>query len=407
MWARGEQVYHLGFGESRFPVHPRLKAALADAGDARSYLPSAGIPELRKAIASQQSLVLGQEVDPARVVVGPGSKSMLYATLLCLGEEILLPRPSWVTYAPQVHLLGKTLTWVPTSADHRYRIDLDVLEDVIRDARAGWGNPEVLVVNSPNNPTGLMMTPEEVEALALFAREQGLVLVSDEIYSLAAHGTVPHVSPAQFYPEGTVVVGGLSKSLSLGGWRVGHAVVPTGEAGRALARAIAGIASNVWSCVTAPVQHAAVLAYATEGELAEYRDLCTAMHAVRTRALFDQVAGAGLDCIAPDGAFYVYPSLDRFGEALAERGVSSDRALALALLEEAGLATLPGSAFHGDDPFSLRLSSSWLDAETDEKAQALVGAYRAAPDPDSFIRDHHPGIADVGARLRAFLAGLH
>jgi aspartate/methionine/tyrosine aminotransferase len=406
MWARGEQVFHLAFGESRFPVHPRLTQALGRHAGARSYVPSLGIPELRQAIATQQSEILGQDVDPERVVVGPGSKSLLFATLLALGEEVMLTRPSWVTYAPQVHLLGKTLTWVPTTAEDRYTVNLDVLSDVIRDARTGWGNPEVLVVNSPNNPTGTMARPDQVAGLAEFARENGIMLVSDEIYSLTAHGTIPHASPGEHFPEGTVVIGGLSKSLSLGGWRVGHAVLPAGEGGPALARAIGGIASNVWSCVAAPVQHAVVESYGMKGEVAEYRELCTAMHAARTRALYAAVIQAGIECVAPDGGFYVYPSFGRWAEALAAMGIRDDRMLATHLLDRYGIAALPGSAFHGDDPFSLRLSSSFVDAETDEKAEALVEAFSNDPDPVSFIRDHHPGMAEVGRRLAEFTSLL-
>jgi aspartate/methionine/tyrosine aminotransferase len=406
MWAEGSEVFHLAFGESRFPVHPALERALAENAGARSYLPAAGIPELRRAVAKQQSATLGYDVAPEQIVAGPGSKSLLFASLLALGEEILLTRPSWVTYAPQVNLLGKALTWVPTGPDNRYQIDLDVLADVIRDARAGWGNPEVLVVNSPGNPTGTMATPEEVDALAAFARDRGLVLVSDEIYALTAHGGIEHRSPGTPYPEGTVVIGGLSKSMSLGGWRVGHAVLPPGEGGQALLRGISGIASNIWSCVTAPVQHAAVLAYALEGEVADYRALCTRMHAARTRALHQGVIDAGLDCVAPDGAFYVFPSFGRFAEALRARGIEDDRALARHLLDAYGLATLPGSAFHADDEFSLRLSSSFLDAETDEKAHALVRAFEEDRDPDRFIEEMHPGLRAASQRLGEFVATL-
>lgn len=406
LWDEGAEVFHLAFGESRFPVHPALSSALAHHSGARSYLPAAGIPELRQAVARQQSGVLGYEVQPEQIVAGPGSKSLLFATLLALGEEILLTRPSWVTYAPQVHLLGKALTWVPTRPEDRYQIDLDVLDDVIRDARAGWGNPEVLVVNSPGNPTGTMAEPRRVTELAAFARDRGLVLVSDEIYALTAHGRTEHLSPGTVYPEGTVVIGGLSKSMSLGGWRVGHAVLPPGEGGRTLLRGITGIASNIWSCVTAPVQYAAVLAYSSDGDVAEYRALCTRMHAARTGALYQSVLDAGLDCVSPDGGFYVFPSFARYGEALRARGIEDDRALARHLLDHYRVATLPGSAFHASEDYCLRMSSSFVDAETDTKAEALVRAFEANPDPGAFIREFHPGMRIVGDRLGEFVDTL-
>jgi aspartate/methionine/tyrosine aminotransferase len=113
MWAVGQNVFHLAFGESRFPVHPKIAEALCRNVQKRSYLPAAGIPELRKAIAEHYGRVFDLDVASDQVVTGPGSKSLIFTALQCLGEEIIIPQPSWVTYAPQVHLLGKPVTWVP------------------------------------------------------------------------------------------------------------------------------------------------------------------------------------------------------------------------------------------------------------------------------------------------------
>jgi aspartate/methionine/tyrosine aminotransferase len=407
MWDGGRNVYHLGFGESRFPVHPKVAEALQANVQRRSYLPGLGIRELRETIAQFYEHKFQIKVSPDRVVVGPGSKSLLYALVLALGEEIILPRPSWVSYAPQAHLLGKPITWVPTYLENNYNLEIDILQQQIEESLLNLGNPEVLIINSPHNPTGTMMPPEKLEALADFAREQGLMVLSDEIYALAVHGPIPHASIGQFYPEGTVILGGLSKHLSLGGWRVGVAILPPGRAGKALRQAIQTVASSIWSCVTAPVQYAALVAYSNDPDVDRYVDMCTCIHGIRTRYLYDALVELEIPCAEPTGAFYVFPSFQKWQEPLAARGVHTDEDLAIYLLENYELATLPGSAFNCPPKnLCLRLSSSYIDAGTDEKAASLLKAFEADPNADQFIENYHPRLREVAGRLADFINDL-
>jgi aspartate/methionine/tyrosine aminotransferase len=407
MWAAGRDVYHLGFGESRFPVHPKIAEALKAHVQSRSYLPTLGIPELREAIAQFYQTKFQMDVSPDRVVIGPGSKSLLYALLLALGDEVILPQPSWVTYAPQAHLVGKPVVWVPTRPEQGYQPQIDDFRRKLDEARTNWGNPEVLILNSPHNPTGTMLLPETVEELADFAREQELMVLSDEIYALVTHCRVPHVSIARHYPEGTVVLGGLSKHLSLGGWRFGLAILPPGPAGEALEQAVRAIAGSIWSCVTAPVQYAALVAYSNDPDVDEYVDLCARMHTVRTRYLYEKLVEAGVPCAEPAGGFYIFPTFERWREPLAKRGVRTCQELALYLLEHYEIATLPGAAF-GNPPeaLCLRLSSSYIDASTDEQAAELVEAFKADPDPGRFIEKRHPRLREAVSRLADFIADL-
>ena len=407
IWASGRDAYHLGFGESRFPVHPKIAEALKANVQRRSYLPSLGLPELRETIAQFYQQKFKIMVSPDRVVVGPGSKSLIYALMLALGEEIILPQPSWVSYAPQAHLLGKPITWVPTRAETGYALEIDVLRQQLERSETELGNPELLVINSPNNPTGTMLRPENVEELADFAREEGLMVISDEIYALVAHGSVPHTSIAQFYPEGSIVLGGLSKHLSLGGWRFGVAILPPGKAGKALREAIQTVASSIWSCVTAPVQYAAMVAYSNDPEIDAYISRCTAIHAIRTRYLYDVLAELEVPCVAPAGAFYLFPTFKKWQAQLAKRGVTTAEELALYLLEYYDLATLPGSAFNCvPEHLCLRLSTSYIDAGTDEKGAALIEAFQADPDPDRFLENYHPRLHQVAGRLADFVNDL-
>jgi aspartate aminotransferase len=408
MWGAGLEVYHLGFGESRFPVYPKIAEALRANVHQRSYLPAMGIWELRETIAGFYHRKFRMEVSPDQVVTGPGSKSLLYALVLALGEELILPQPSWVSYASQAHMVGKPVNWVPMSPDRDYQLDIGDLLRVMEDSRDNWGNPEVLVLNSPNNPTGTMLSPDAVRALAEFAREQRLMVLSDEIYALTAHCQVAHVSPAQHYPEGTVALGGLSKHLSLGGWRFGLAILPPGPAGEALRQALDCIAGSIWSCVAAPVQYAALVAYSDDPDVDGYIDQCTRMHSIRTRYLYQGLVEAGVPCVEPSGGFYVFPSFDRWKDPLAERGVHTADDLAMYLLENYQLATLPGSAF-GCPPeeLCLRLSSSYLDTESEEKVASLVEVFTQDPDPDRFIENHHPQTREATTRIAEFVAEMH
>ena len=407
MWDAGRQVFHLGFGESRFPVHPKLAEALRSNLHQRSYLPSLGIRELRETIAQFYQLKFELAVSPDQVVVGPGSKALLYALVMALGEQLILTHPSWVSYAPQAQMLGKPVLRVPLLAEQGYQLEVDLLRQKMEEDREEWGNPELLVVNSPHNPTGTMLSPEKVQALAGVSRAERLMVLSDEIYALVAHGRVPHVSIAHHYPEGTVVLGGLSKHLSLGGWRFGVAILPAGQAGEALRRALQNIAGNIWSSVASPIQYAALVAYGNDAEIDEYVDLCARMHAARTRYLYERLVEAGVPCVEPSGAFYLYPDFGKWKEPLAALGIKTSDDLADHLLERYELATLPGSAF-GSLPqdLSLRLSSSYLDMGTDEKAAELVEAFAADRDPERFIEAYHPRLREAANRLAKFATYL-
>jgi aspartate/methionine/tyrosine aminotransferase len=277
----------------------------------------------------------------------------------------------------------------------------------MKESRDTGGNPDLLILNSPNNPAGTMISPEAARALAEFARQERLMVLSDEIYSLVTHDQTPHVSVAHHYPEGTIVLGGLSKHLSLGGWRLGLAILPAGPSGETLRGILRSIVQSTWSCVAAPVQHTAIVAYSGDPEIDDHIELCSRMHAIRTRYLYERLIEAGFDCVEPSGAFYIYPSFNRWKNQLAGMGIESSDDLAADLLEEHGLATLPGTVF-GSPPgdLRLRLSSSFLDMTTDEEAANLVEAFRANPDPERFIETHHPGLREAATRFATVAADL-
>jgi aspartate/methionine/tyrosine aminotransferase len=219
-----------------------------------------------------------------------------------------------------------------------------------------------------------------VRALCEVAAEHNLIIISDEIYRDLVHDpATPVLSPAAVAPERTVVTTALSKSLALGGWRIGVARLPEGPLGTWLHGQLVGICSEIWSAPAAPIQHAAALAFTEPDELSERIAASRSLHAAVSRSVAGVCAAAGLDVQPPQAAFYVYPDFEPWREHLARRhGVATSEDLADLLLERYGAGTLPGSAF-GENPAALRLrlATGLLYGDTDEKQEAAL----AAPDP--------------------------
>lgn len=404
MWANGQTVYHLGFGESRMPVHPKIQAALRDNVHQKSYLAGQGLRQLREATADFYTRQMGISAEADQIMIGPGSKALLFALQMAMDAELILPTPSWVSYAPQAHLLGRPVTYIPSSIDSHYKLTIDALEQTLATASDA---PKILLLNSPNNPTGRMFGEAQLRKLADYCRQRQITVLSDEIYGMTAHGSRPHVSIQQFYPEGTVVLGGLSKHLSLGGWRIGVAVLPATPAGKAMLQALRVIASETWSSAAAPIQYAAVAAYANDTDIIDYIKQCTQLHRSRTRHLWGWLIELGINCTEPEGGFYMVANFDRWREPLAQRGIVSSEALAHHLLDAYHIATLPGTAF-GIRPqeLSLRLSTSYLDMETDEAAGRLVATYQSGIDEETLTTKHLPMMNATVQQFGRFINAL-
>ena len=337
--AAGREIVHLGFGEASFALPERLRGALGRSAASTAYGPVLGIAPLRRAIADYLTRTRGLAVAPDQVAVGPGSKPLLYALLLALEGDVLVPVPSWVSYAPQARLANKRPIPVATDERDHHRLLLPPRTEA-----------RILIVNTPSNPTGGMLEDRDVEALAGWARERGVTVISDEIYAELAHGWRPHVSPARFHPAGTIVTGGLSKAFSAGGWRLGYAVVPD----PVLLGALRAIASEIWSSAAMPIQEAAIAAFTPDDELIAWVERSARLHGEVASRLHTALVELGCLCPRPAGAFYLYPDFAPHREPLAARGVRTSPELARHLLDEHGIATLPGTAF-GDEPAALRL----------------------------------------------------
>jgi aspartate/methionine/tyrosine aminotransferase len=276
------------------------------------------------------SRTLKTEVDPNDVVLVPGSKNVLLFTLLaCVepGDEVILPDPGYPAYASQVNFIGAVPKTVTLREESGFRMDLDELASLVT------ARTRMLIINTPQNPTGGVLTAEDVEFVCELAHRHDLLVVSDEIYSQLVYG-FHHVSPLSQpgMRERTVLMDGLSKSYAMTGWRLGYAVAP-----RALAAKLDTLMINSSSCAAAFTQVAAIEALgAPESEHAVHRMVKVFEH--RRNLVVDGINEIpGMRCARPQGAFYAFPNIEGTG--------FDEHELASRLLNEAGVAVLPGTAF--------------------------------------------------------------
>jgi len=400
--AAGRELFHFGFGESRFPAPTALTDALARAASQTEYPPVAGLGDLRAAIAAYYSVEFDADLDADQVVVAPGSKALLFGLLKAFGRDVILPTPSWVSYEPQARMCGLAVHRLPGDPGRSYEWTLDDLGRTLDDVGPGGA---VLLVNSPNNPTGRMFSDDFVEQLGAFARARDLPIISDEIYGLVAAGGVDHHSVSRELPESTVVCTGLSKHLSLGGWRLGVAILPSVE-GR-LRQRLVGIASEIWSAAPAPIQAAAVTAYERRADVEDYIEACASLHAARTRRMWEGLTAAGIRCPEPQGAFYLMPDFEAYRPGLAGRSITTSQQLSASLLDDIGIATLPGEAF-GFPPemLAIRMASSYIDLENKDRAAALLAGWNAAGRSPDYLDGTLPRMDQAIERLGQFASSL-
>ncbi|MGW6491661.1 pyridoxal phosphate-dependent aminotransferase [Streptomyces sp. NPDC055056] len=396
--ATGEALVHLAFGEARLPVLPQLAEQLAKGAARAAYGPVAGDSGVRTAVAgyfARRRL----PTDPDRIVVAPGSKPLLMALQLVVPGDVLLPRPAWNTYAPQAAYAGKQAIGVPVPEECGGVPEPRALRAALSSARAAGRDPRLLVLTLPDNPTGTVAPPALIREVCALARQEDLVIVSDEIYRDVVHDptATDFLSPAEVAPEHTVVTTGLSKSLGLGGWRIGAARFPSGERGRRLRDGVIAAASELWSTLAGPMQHVAEYAFGEPPEIVERLRASARLHGTVARAVHRIAVDAGAHCRPPTGAFYVYPDFEPLRPELAARGVHDSASLAGRLLDESGIVVLGGHLL-GDDPGALRFKAATSLLYGDEKGQEEA---LAADDPVSL-----PHIADQLARTAAGFARL-
>ncbi|GAA1560974.1 aminotransferase class I/II-fold pyridoxal phosphate-dependent enzyme [Kribbella hippodromi] len=377
--ASGQTVVHLGFGEAGLPVLPAVADVLRAAADQNAYGPVLGSASAREA-ATGYFQRRDLPTTAGQIIFGPGSKALLYGVLAAIPGDLVLPTPSWVTYAAQAALTGKRTIPVPIPAAAGGVPDPAELESALHTARANGADPKILILTLPDNPTGTAAGADLVKQVTEIAAREDLVILSDEIYRDLTHHPEDHVSPASLLPERTVVTSGLSKSMALGGWRIGLARLPDGPLGATLTDDLIGIASEVWSSMAMPMQFAAEYVLSEPAEVTDRITRSRNLHAAVAHAVHEIFRSAGATCRTPNAAFYLYPDLEPLRPQLESAGITTAEQLSAHLLDQHGVAVLAGSHF-GDDPgaYRFRVATSLLYGSTDDqRLQALASDDPAA-----------------------------
>jgi aspartate/methionine/tyrosine aminotransferase len=402
---RGEKVYHMGFGESPFPVHSLIQKAVCENSWRQSYLSTQGISQLRGQISKFYKAMLDLQYSPEQIVVGPGSKSLMFAALAALDGPILLPAPSWVSYQHIGRFLSREVHHMLTSSKNSYRLTPELLTNTIQQNAPDPGQQKILVLNYPCNPTGHSFSAQQLRGLADVARENNVIILADEIYALIHFHDQEHHSIAKFYPEGTLITGGLSKDRSLGGYRLGALLLPEGE--DQLLNTLLALASEIWSCVSAPVQYAGIEAYRTDTGIVEYIRNCATIHEVVTRYVYNRIQTMGLSCPSPQGAFYMMPDWNQHKETLRTKGITTSNELARHLLEKYHVSSLPGSEF-GMPAEDLCLRLATVDYKGDLALDTfLKDRDSLVENPEQFVASIAPSVVEGCNQLEQFTSQLN
>ena len=368
--ATGKSVIHLEIGEPDFDTPANIREAAKRALDrgATHYTATVGIPELRAAIATDATARKGFAVTPDRVVVVPGGKPVMFFTILALineGDEVIYPDPGFPIYESMIDYVGGKAVPCPIRQENGFRLDPNELHSLVTP------RTKLVIINSPANPTGGVLTRDDLEQIAAVARENDLIVLADEIYGrMLYEGEFVSIASLPGMVERTIVLDGFSKTYAMTGWRLGYAIVP-----EPLVTPFSRLIVNSVSCTNAATQWAGVEA------LTGPQDAAAAMVAefkVRRDLIVDGLNSIpGVKCLRPSGAFYVFPDISATGLTGAE--------LADKLLYEGGVSALAGTAFGKVGLHHLRFSyansrENILEAieRTRAVVEPLVEAHRGA-----------------------------
>ncbi len=373
---KGKEVFKLGLGQSPFPVPEPVVQALRANAHQKDYLPVKGLRDLQEAVAAHHHRTFGLEVAPDDVLVGPGSKELMFLLQLTYFGDLVIPAPSWVSYAPQAKIIGRHIFFMPTSFENNWHL---TPQELHRLCEIEKGKPRLLILNYPLNPTGTTISVEHLKELAEIADKNRVVLLSDEIYGKIHHDGNHH-SIIPFYPEGTIFSGGLSKWCGAGGWRLGVFVFP--PALRWLRDAMAAVATETFTSTSAPIQYAAIRAFQEGPEIDDYLKKSRRIVKALGNAISRKLEEAGAKIRYPQGGFYIFPDFSPFKEKLQTRKIHTSVGMCKRLLEETGVAVLPGSHF-GRGPEELTARIAYVDFD----GKAVLEALQSVPENQSLSED--------------------
>lgn len=338
---KGMSIYPMGLGQSPFPVPVPVVESLKMHAHEKDYLNVKGLEALRQAVAHFHRHKDNVDIKSKNILIGPGSKELMFILMLVYYGDIIIPTPCWVSYVPQAKIIGRNIKLLHTSYENKWRLTPDELKEFLLKENDQY-KPRLLVLNYPSNPDGGTYSAEELKKIAKIARKHEMIVLSDEIYG-ELHYEGKHISIAQYYPEGTIISSGLSKWCGAGGWRLGTFSFPSDF--EWLLNAMAGVASETYTSVSAPIQYAAIRAFKGGILIERYLWHVRRILAHLAEKSIKILREAGIKVHSPDGAFYLFPDFTPLAPVLMKHGITTSSELCEKLLKDTGVAILPGESF--------------------------------------------------------------
>ena len=379
---QGKKIYKFGFGQSPFPIPDDVEASLKKNSFQNKYLSMQGLLELRESIAKFESKKKNYIYKSQNIIVGPGSKELMFLLQLLFDGEILLPAPSWVSYKPQAIIGRNKFHFIDTNRDNNWFPSPDSIEKIVSQNK---NKKYLLFLNSPNNPCGLNC--ENLEELSSIIKKYNLIVLSDEIYSdLSFENNYQSIS--EFCPDQTIISNGLSKWCGAGGWRLGYFVIPNKLSN--LINSLKVLASETFTSVSSPIQYAAITAFKNDHDL--YLKKSRNILKTLGNYVFENLRSNNVLISKPQWGFYIIP------EFLNKKFISAEK-LCVDILDKTGVATLPGSDF-GFNSHKMIVRLSFTDFDGKEFMNNILDNTNI---DDKLLNKYAPKIVEGTKRLKAWV----
>jgi aspartate aminotransferase len=390
--------YGFAFGQSPFPVPKPVQDALINNVDKGKYAGVPGIPKLRETISLYNKRNFGIEIDSKRVFIGPGTKELIFNLLQVLHGTVILPTPAWLGYLPQIRLLKKNFHMLPARSIGKITPnDLEHLVLRLHDRQ------RILILNNPNNPTGLVYSQLELEEITDVCRKFEILVISDEIYAQTTYDINKFVSMGRIYPEGTFVTNGLSKSHAAGGYRLGYVLFP--QHTYELRQHFEKILATEYTATSTPIQHAAIAGFQESVEMDEYFEITRSIHHIMGDYTYQALNKIeGVKTTRPEATFYLLVNFNAYSDYFLANKISTSQKFSESLIQHPYHTALVG----GDSLVLERTDFSARIAFVDYDGQRAMKNYvdsppRTASDRIEFVKDNAPKIVDGIAMIQRYL----
>ncbi|XP_039265530.2 aspartate aminotransferase-like [Styela clava] len=396
----GMKIHHLGFGQSPFPVPEQAQRSLRENADKAEYVAVKGLLQTRELICKLHSRLDGLERFTADdVIIGPGSKDLLFLLMNVLRGDIYLLSPTWTTYKPQAQIAGRNTHIIRTSPDNGWKVTPSLLQSSLNNAIPG----SLLVLCNPDNPTGACYTKNELQDIAKVIQKCDIIVLCDEIYARLTYDA-DHNTLVKYLPDRAILSSGISKWASCGGWRFGYQLYP--KKLRPVLDAVQALASNSYTCCSSPIQYAAQTLLRFDNDASEYVQHCSRILQAVGNYCANTLLDAGVKVSHPQAGYYIFPDFEIYREKFEARGIRTGEQMCDAILEEAGVALLAGGPAFLDreDRFTVRLCFINFDGRISLKASRALGLSTALP--QSFPQEYCKGTTEAVDNIVRWLQSL-